>query len=789
MRILLVVACLMFSSFSYGNNSVSILSNNISIVKNQLLAPSGQKYQWYKNDIAIENGKCQNLNVAESGNYTVEYIDEGGDFKSEKVSIAVTAAGIIKIYLIGDSTVCNYAASAYPFTGWGQVLPYFFNSANVAIDNRAIGGRSSRSFYKQGRWTTVSNLLAAGDYVFIQFGHNDRDFSDTSRYTNITDYKAYLTIYVNETRAKGAFPVLVSPMVLNAWTGTTMRNVFTETGNNYRGAMLEVATALNVPFIDLNMKSWNLYKGLGKDYITRFIYHNYVAGEYPNYPNGVADGTHFQEMGAIENARMIVQGISELSTNAKINGLIPYLMPTYQVAVSANVANSGLITRTNTYPAGVNVTVKTIPNAGFTFMNWNNSSSQSVTTEQKYIFKMTAAVTKYTAIFKTTGCKASIANTPTSFCKGENITLTGSGGTSYRWFSGNTVVGTSVNLQVTTAGTYCVEINDGKGCLDTSNTINITTTTPSTWYADTDADGKGDASVTKLACVQPQGYVSIAGDACPTDAAKTVAGNCGCGKTETSCLDCFGVANGKALTDNCGRCVAGTTTQIACTGSLEAENACSFEGTVDNNNLGFLGTGFINTPNVIGTKVEFNINTSAAGIQSLGVRYALGGTVARGANVILNGVNVGTMVFAPTGAFTAYGTESINLNLASGKNTLQLVSTTTAGLANIDLFYWVNKVVSAGTCIVTSVEQSDLNSGLTVIPQPFNSFATIALENSDEIQSYTIYDVNGKAVQTETLNNVTQIQIGEGLNSGLYFVVVTSLNRSYSTKILKLKDL
>lgn len=121
----------------------------------------------------------------------------------------------------------------------GTSFALFFNSANVKIDNRAIGGRSSRSFYEEGRWTTVKNALTAGDYVFIQFGHNDRDFSKAERYTSVDDYKKFLTIYVNESRAKGAIPVLVSPMVMNAWSNGNMRNVFTENGNNYRGECLK----------------------------------------------------------------------------------------------------------------------------------------------------------------------------------------------------------------------------------------------------------------------------------------------------------------------------------------------------------------------------------------------------------------------------------------------------------------------------------------------------------------------------------------------------------------------
>ena len=177
-----------------------------------------------------------------------------------------------KIFIIGDSTVANYTSSAYPQTGWGQVLQPYFDNSVVQIVNRAIGGRSSRSFYQEGRFTSVLNEIQKGDYLLIQFGHNDRDFTKTERYTSTTDYKTYLSMYVNEARAKGAIPLLVSPMVMNAYNTSGLRNVFTESGNDYRGAMLAVSSELNVAFADLNMKSFNLVKSLGQNYASRYVY-------------------------------------------------------------------------------------------------------------------------------------------------------------------------------------------------------------------------------------------------------------------------------------------------------------------------------------------------------------------------------------------------------------------------------------------------------------------------------------------------------------------------------------
>ena len=84
----------------------------------------------------------------------------------------------------------------YPWAGWGQVLSNFFKSGTVVIDNQAIGGRSTKSFYVEGRWTTLANTLKTGDFVLIQFGHNDRDYSKAERYADTTLYKSYLRLYV-----------------------------------------------------------------------------------------------------------------------------------------------------------------------------------------------------------------------------------------------------------------------------------------------------------------------------------------------------------------------------------------------------------------------------------------------------------------------------------------------------------------------------------------------------------------------------------------------------------------
>uniref|UniRef100_UPI004048D354 rhamnogalacturonan acetylesterase n=1 Tax=Mariniflexile sp. TaxID=1979402 RepID=UPI004048D354 len=157
------------------------------------------------------------------------------------------------IYMIGDSTMANKKnPETNPEHGWGQVLPQFFN-AKAVIDNRAVNGRSSRSFITEMRWDSIVKTLKKDDYVFIQFGHNDQKINDPKRYTNPhTAYRNNLIRFILETRKKGAAPILFSSIVRRNFND---EGTLVDTHGEYPMEMRLVADEFNVPFIDLQYQT------------------------------------------------------------------------------------------------------------------------------------------------------------------------------------------------------------------------------------------------------------------------------------------------------------------------------------------------------------------------------------------------------------------------------------------------------------------------------------------------------------------------------------------------------
>jgi lysophospholipase L1-like esterase len=221
-------------------------------------------------------------------------------------AFALPAAAAPVIYLAGDSTVMSYGSGNYPQQGWGRRLQDMF-PAGVTFSNRAIGGRSSKSFYDEGRLALILSVIKPGDYLFVQFGHNDV-YSDPRLHTDpFTTYKTYLAMYIDLPRQYGAIPVLVTPMGRRRYDSSgNFINDFVDRST----AMKQLAQEKNVPLIDLNAKSIAFYNGIRAP-ATTDVFLWLAAGQYPKFPNGVSDITHFQEHGAAQLARLVAEGIDE----------------------------------------------------------------------------------------------------------------------------------------------------------------------------------------------------------------------------------------------------------------------------------------------------------------------------------------------------------------------------------------------------------------------------------------------------------------------------------------------
>jgi lysophospholipase L1-like esterase len=211
----------------------------------------------------------------------------------------------VTLYLAGDSTMAQKFVTRRPETGWGEALQQYFDVDRVRVMNLARNGRSTRTFIQEGRWQEIVDALQPGDYVFIQFGHNDGSVDKVDRYTPPADYRANLVRFVAEARAKQANPVLFTPV---------MRRRFDENGEfrdshgEYPDLVRGVAAELRVPLIDMHRASERVLREHGAER-SKALFLHIAAGTNANYPQGLEDNTHFSPQGAEVMAALAVEGI------------------------------------------------------------------------------------------------------------------------------------------------------------------------------------------------------------------------------------------------------------------------------------------------------------------------------------------------------------------------------------------------------------------------------------------------------------------------------------------------
>ncbi|AFL85051.1 lysophospholipase L1-like esterase [Belliella baltica DSM 15883] len=213
----------------------------------------------------------------------------------------------VRIFMVGDSTMANKSYTpGNPEKGWGQIFPLYFKEG-VEVFNHAVNGRSTKNFREEGRWDIVMNQVQKGDYVFIQFGHNDQKVDDPNRYASPDNYKINLSRYVQEAREKEAIPILATPLSRRSFdTDGTLKDTHLE----YTLKMKEVANEMDVILLDMNATSRALLTAWGVEK-SKELYMHIEPGQYDRFPEGIVDNTHFSPTGAFRICDLAVTEIKE----------------------------------------------------------------------------------------------------------------------------------------------------------------------------------------------------------------------------------------------------------------------------------------------------------------------------------------------------------------------------------------------------------------------------------------------------------------------------------------------
>ena len=321
----------------------------------------------------------------------------------------------VTIYLCGDSTMQDWNDGYYPKQGQGQDFHFWFDKAKVV--NRGQGGMSLGGggkdknggvavgyydmFFKKGcsNGNCIAEKLQPGDYVVIQFGINDNNYSTEDF------FRSNMKKMVDDVRAKGANPIIMSPIRRCYYDSPTQIH------NSYRGypaLSKTLAEEYNVPFIDMSEMVANYMISVGESYAQQFVFNYATSAEYSNLKGDQSDQVHLQMNGANAFGRIITEQMRAHSDTV-VKKLGEYMAPMYQVSVKVSPEGSAEATSLSAYyPEGMTVMLKTIPKNGKKFLGWYDgngnkvgaSSRSEVKSPYIYTFKMGKASTQYTAVYE-----------------------------------------------------------------------------------------------------------------------------------------------------------------------------------------------------------------------------------------------------------------------------------------------------------------------------------------------------------------------------------------------------
>jgi lysophospholipase L1-like esterase len=211
----------------------------------------------------------------------------------------------LTIHFVGDSTMSDKPKLDLPERGWGQLFREFVKPT-ARVENDAVNGRSTKSFIEEGRWQKVVDALKPGDWVIIQFGHNDEKSEDPTRYTRPdVEYRQNLERFVREARAGGGHPVLATSVVRRRWSED---GKLVDTHGEYPNIVRKVAEEQKVPHLDMQKLTAELETSHDVEG-SKKLHLWFAPGEHPGLPKGLQDDTHYSEMGARAVAKLAAREI------------------------------------------------------------------------------------------------------------------------------------------------------------------------------------------------------------------------------------------------------------------------------------------------------------------------------------------------------------------------------------------------------------------------------------------------------------------------------------------------
>ena len=213
----------------------------------------------------------------------------------------------VHVFVAGDSTAAEKRAERRPETGWAEMLQAYFDTDDVRVVNLARNGRSTRTFIEEGRWASLLEEVRPGDYVVIQFGHNDQSESKPDRYTPPDAFRANLRRFVADVREREATPVLMTPVVRRRFDDAGR---FYDVHGDYPDLTRAVAEETGAPLVDLHRTSEAALREWGEEG-SKDLFLILDPGEHANYPDGLDDNTHFSPLGASVMARLAAEGIRD----------------------------------------------------------------------------------------------------------------------------------------------------------------------------------------------------------------------------------------------------------------------------------------------------------------------------------------------------------------------------------------------------------------------------------------------------------------------------------------------